>query len=784
MVLSPIDGKKGRKNVTFLVWSVARRAVRVNYDWGVCWPHCRPNLHNCSTLRHNTTWRACGRRSAQCGYPEIGFFSVHQALRSNQYESSASDHRCLPSNGLQFTRAICYHLRLTNKNEVVQEAIETYAADTGNYWQSFWELDHVMNRCATIFTLLLSAAITFANEPSVTDFTLQDHRGKNYSLAELKDKQVVVLAFLGVECPLAKQYGAKLGKIARDYNDKGVAFLGLDPNSQDSMAQMAAFVRQHEIDFPLLRDVGNQVADKLNVKRTPEVVVLDKDRVVRYTGRVDDQFGIGFIKDKPLHNDMINAIDQLLAGQAVTVAKTESPGCLIGRVREPKAGAPVTYSNQIARLFRDRCVECHRAGEIAPFALDNYKKAAGWSDMILEVVSDGRMPPWHADPKHGKFRNERRLTDAEKQLIKDWVAAGAPEGDPKELPESKSYTEGWQLPKAPDAVIAMRNRPYDVPAEGVVRYQYFMADSGFKEDKWISAHEIIPGNRAVVHHVLIFARKPGDPNLPGEGGLFGFLSSYVPGLRSEPYPPGMAKRIPAGSQLIFQIHYTPIGSKQQDLTKVGFVFMDEKDVKYEVKTTSAVQRRINIPPGDANWQTEATSPASPAGALLLGFSPHMHLRGKAMSFEGVFPDGTKEMLLDVPNYDFNWQTFYRLAEPRTIPKGTRIHAVAHYDNSENNLSNPNPGKSVRWGDQTWDEMMIGYFDLAVPRDPKNPDAVNQMENSARAEMIAKTLDRNGDGKITKDELPERLKPLFDSLDTKKQGYLTIDEIATALRKIR
>jgi len=514
------------------------------------------------------------------------------------------------------------------------------------------------------------------------------------------------------------------------------------------------------------------------------VLVLDKDRIVRYSGRVDDQFGIGYIKDKPQRNDLQIAIDELLAGKPVSVAKTEAMGCLIGRVREAKSDAAVTYSNQIARLFQNRCVECHRAGEIAPFALDNYTKAAGWADMILEVVENGQMPPWHADPRYGHFRNERRLSDSEKQLIRDWVAAGAPEGNPADLPKPKQYTEGWQLPKKPDAVIAMRAKPYDVPAEGVVRYQHFVANTDFNEDKWVKAHEVIPGNRVVVHHVLVFAKKPGERELPGEGGLSGFLASYVPGLRAEPYPPGMAKRIPAGSQIVFQIHYTPIGSPQQDITKLGLVFMDEKDVKYEVKTTSAVQRRINIPPGDANWRTEATSFATPEGAMMLGYSPHMHLRGKSFSYEAMYPDGKREMLLDVPTYDFNWQTFYRLAEPMPLPKRTRIKAVALFDNSENNLSNPNPKKTVRWGDQTWDEMMIGYFDLAIPRDPNNPDAGAKLDAAARTELIGQTLDRNGDGKINKDELPERLKPFFDTLDKDKKGFLTPEEVSEALRRRR
>jgi hypothetical protein len=246
----------------------------------------------------------------------------------------------------------------------------------------------------------------------------------------------------------------------------------------------------------------------------------------------------------------------------------------------------------------------------------------------------------------------------------------------------------------------------------------------------------------------------------------------------------MAKRIPAGAQLIFQVHYTPIGSKQQDLSKIGMIFADAAQVKYEVRTQSAVQRRLNIPPGDSDYRVEATSFAIPKGAILLGLMPHMHLRGKAFSYELVLPDQKPEVLLNVPHYDFNWQTSYRLAESRTMPAGARIHAEAHFDNSTNNPHNPDPKKTVRWGDQTWDEMMIGYFDVAIPRDPNNPEAAADMEATAKAEMIAKQLDKNGDGKIERDELPERMRPLFEQMPAAKKGYLTIDELVEALKKMR
>jgi thiol-disulfide isomerase/thioredoxin len=535
------------------------------------------------------------------------------------------------------------------------------------------------------------------------------------ALADFNDKPLLVVAFVGTECPLAKLYGPRLAALAKEYQPKGVAFLGIDPNAQDGVTQIAAYARQHGIAFPILKDLNNLATDRFGAKRTPEVFVLDVKRVVRYRGRVDDQYAIGVQRDKPQTRDLARALDELLAGQPVSKPATEVTGCLIGRAKQPAADGPVTFAKDIAPLFNRRCVECHRAGEIGPFWLTDYAKAAGWAEMIAEVVEDGRMPPWHADPTHGRFANDRRLTDAEKMLIRTWVDHGAPAGDLAKLPPVPTFTDGWQLPKPPDKVLAMSDRPKDVPAEGAVKYQYLIADPGFKEDAWFSAVEVRPGNRAVVHHILVLTLPPGGRN-PDGGGTRGFLAAYVPGLRPVPFPPGMAKRVPAGTKIVFQIHYTPNGSKQTDLSQIGFVFADPNAVTHEVRTTSAVQRRIAIPPHAADHAIEATTSRGTAeGTLLLGMMPHMHLRGKAFRYDAVYPDGKRETLLDVPRYDFNWQTSYRLSEPRPLPAGTKVYAVARYDNSDGNPSNPDPTKLVRWGEQTWDEMMIGYFDVAIPR---------------------------------------------------------------------
>jgi hypothetical protein len=379
-------------------------------------------------------------------------------------------------------------------------------------------------------------------------------------------------------------------------------------------------------------------------------------------------------------------------------------------VLQPQADSDVTYSRQIARIFQDHCVSCHRPGEIGPFSLTSYDEVVGWAAMIREVVSEQRMPPWHANPKHGAFINDARLSDEEKSLIDRWVEAGAPEGDQAELPPPREYVTGWQIGE-PDMVVYMREEPFDVPAKGEVRYQYFVVDPGFTEDKWVQLAECRPDNRAVVHHIIVAVVPPEAQGGRRRGGLNlenDWLVATAPGARPLLLPEGLAKRIPAGSKLVFQMHYTPNGTAQQDRSCVGFVFADPATVKKEVRTDKAANPRFNIPPGADNHKVEATRRFE-SDTLLLAMFPHMHLRGKAFRYTAIAPDGQKEILLDVPRYDFNWQNTYELAEPRLMQKGSQLFCEAWFDNSEDNLANPDPTQSVRWGDQTWEEMMIGYF---------------------------------------------------------------------------
>lgn len=614
----------------------------------------------------------------------------------------------------------------------------------------------------------------------IASFHLKDYRGTEFQLDDLRDSKLVVVAFLGTECPLVELYGPRLQQLSDQYADQSVSLIGINSNAQDNVTEIATFVRKHAIRFTMLKDVGNRIADQFGAARTPEVFVLDPQRRIQYRGRIDDQFGIGFQRPAAQVRDLNNAIDELLAGKDVSQPNTDAVGCQIGRIKQPKADAEITWCNQIVRILQHRCVACHREGEIGPFALTDYNEVAGWADMIEEVVRENRMPPWNANPDHGSFANAAYLSDQEKQALYQWVADGAPEGDPADLPAAREFVSGWQLTQHPDYVATITEQPFTIKADGIVSYQYFTVDPGFREDKWISAAQLLPGNHRVVHHILALIVPPGE-EYDDIGELEGFLVGYVPGLFVQPFPAGMAKRIAAGSKLVFQVHYTPIGSEQTDQSRLGLVFADPEEITHEVVTTSGIQQKLRIPPHDDSYRVQAKSHRPLDGALLLGFMPHMHLRGKSFRYEIRIPSIEQdEILLDVPRYDFNWQHAYRLTNPREMPIGTSIRIFAEFDNSANNPHNPDPSATVRWGDQTYEEMMIGYFDIAVPME----DEIRNYSTKTliQAQGIIDGFDRNQDGKITIDEVPYRTKEQFRKFDLNGDGEVFAREAAAALSR--
>jgi len=370
----------------------------------------------------------------------------------------------------------------------------------------------------------------------------------------------------------------------------------------------------------------------------------------------------------------------------------------------------VTFTRDVAPIIYKNCAECHRQGEIAPMSLLTYQEVRPWAKSIRERVAERSMPPWFADPQHGKWANDPRLTQAEIDTITAWVDAGAPKGDDKDLPPVPKFTDGWTIGK-PDVVLEMQEE-YTVPADGTVPYLYFNIPTNFTEDKWIQALEIRPGNRSVVHHVIAYAQEAGvrDTNAGGEGELRRgrtHLGGITPNKTGIILKPDTARLIKKGSNIVFQMHYTTNGQVSKDRTKIGFVFAKEPGKKL-LMTGNAANGRFAIPPGDGNYEVKSTKTFD-EDVIITSFMPHMHVRGKDFIYTATYPDGRSEVLLNVPKYDFNWQLTYLPKEPIRLPKGTRLDCVAHFDNSAKNRFNPDPTQTVRWGDQTWEEMMIGWY---------------------------------------------------------------------------
>jgi hypothetical protein len=440
-------------------------------------------------------------------------------------------------------------------------------------------------------------------------------------------------------------------------------------------------------------------------------------------------------------------LTSLIAGLVISFALI-AVGHAQNRPAATNASAP-TFTRDVAPIMFAKCASCHRPGEVAPMPLLSYSDARPWASAIKQRVSTRVMPPWHADPAHGTFRNDLRLSDREIDTIVRWVDGGAREGEPSALPPLPRFPEGWQI-GTPDAVFEMAQE-FEVPVSGEIPYQYFEVPTNFTEDRWMQAGEVRAGDRAHVHHIIVYVREPGRTARPNvvsvrsipntaaapaapaaprpqtaaapaarpvaqgggrpPGGGDAMLVNWAVGEDAPIHLPGTAKRIPAGSTLVFQVHYTTNGKPGRDRSRIGLVFAKEPPQR-EIRTGLIANALFAIPPGVDNHAVEAEATFS-EDVKIYSMHPHMHLRGKDMTYTATYPDGRKEVLLRVPKYDFGWQTDYWLAQPLLLPKGTKVHVAAHFDNSPANRANPDPKATVRWGDQTWEEMMIGFFTYTV-----------------------------------------------------------------------
>jgi hypothetical protein len=410
---------------------------------------------------------------------------------------------------------------------------------------------------------------------------------------------------------------------------------------------------------------------------------------------------------------------------AAVIVGLSAAAATAGGAQAPAPPASPTFSRDVAPILHTHCVTCHRPGEIGPMSLMTYADVRPWARAIGRQVADGVMPPWHAEAPPGTFENERRLTAAEKSVVARWVAAGAPEGNPGDAPAPPAFADGWRIGQ-PDAVLEMQEE-YAVPARGKIEYEWFYIPTNFAGTSWLQAIEVRPGNRAAVHHVLVYYRSPernaqrvlrpvaehsrlplrrderGVSTHPRQQGLPGqLLATYAPGTDPQIFPAGTAIRLAPGGTLELQMHYTATGTAGSDRTKVGLRFAKQPPAQ-EIHPAEFINAQFTIPAGAADQQVD-TEVSFLEDATIWGLFPHTHVRGKRWSYTLVMPDGTKRVVLSVPKYDFNWQTYYMFKEPLQVPRGARIIASAWYDNSAANRSNPDPTADVRWGNQTWEEM--------------------------------------------------------------------------------
>jgi hypothetical protein len=366
--------------------------------------------------------------------------------------------------------------------------------------------------------------------------------------------------------------------------------------------------------------------------------------------------------------------------------------------------SPVTFHKNVEPILQAHCQVCHRPQEVAPMSLLTYQQARPWAKAIRAAVASGKMPPWQADPHYGKFSNDLSLTPADRETLIAWADQGAKEGAAADAPPPRAFPDGWRIPK-PDLIFETPE-DFSVPARGEIDYQYISIPTHFTEDKWVEIAEVRPSNRTVVHHAIVMV------DLTGDGRGQQYLAGYAPGMMPQVWKPGQARLIRAGSSLVFQMHYTTNGKPGKDRTRIGLIFAKNPPAE-RVGSMEVMAPWLTLAPGAPNVNVSAALVLRDQ-VRLMGIRPHMHLRGKSMQVRAVYPGGESEILLDVPKFNFDYQPYYYLETPKMMPRGTRIECVAVYDNSAANPRNPDPSAEVVWGPQTWDEMMIGWLDVAVP----------------------------------------------------------------------
>ena len=630
---------------------------------------------------------------------------------------------------------------------------------------------------------LLLAAVFFcwsATANTVDNFTLLDHQGKAHKLYYLSDAEAVVIMVHGNGCPIVRNALPDLRELRSEFREHDVHFLLLNSVEYDNRLTIQQEAEEWEIDFPILDDEAQIVGMGLKLTHTAEVFVIDPtDWSIKYRRQINDRLEYERQKAEASEHYARDTLRSMMAGEEVEFRSIAPKGCLINFPDRSNDKTEISYSEDVAPTLLENCGGCHATGGIAPWAMVNYEIVKSFAPTIRQVLREKRMPPWHADPHVGEWKNNRDITPQERQLIVRWIDAGTPRGKgPDPLADREDVIEDWPL-GPPDYIIEFPE--YEVQATGVVEYQYFTVDNEMEEDKWLRAITVVPGDTRVLHHVLMGTIDAATSSR--RGAIFSqFMGGYAPGTEASGVtgPENAGVLVRAGTKFRAQMHYTPIGKEVKDQTRVGLYFFDEPPET--IKRSGVVLNTIfQIPPNTKEHQVRSYLTFD-RNATLYSLLPHSHYRGKSSKFTLEYPDGTRELLLSVPNYDFNWQTSYEFVDPVSVPAGARLHHVTVYDNSLQNPANPDPQRTVTWGQQSWDEMLYGSFMFTWDGETIE----NQVHDSVRMRRSQAFgyLDRNIDGLLKLDELrggwAARIREGFELLDADDNEGLDLDEFVAAL----
>ncbi len=550
----------------------------------------------------------------------------------------------------------------------------------------------------------------------VADFALLDQSGQFHRLSDYSDRKAIVLYSHNPDCPTGQQGRAVLDSLRRQFRPESIAILVIDPvtGQSGSAAQQVSGGNQRSA-LPELWDDGQLVTESLGIMRSGEALLVDPVTwTVRYRGPIDDRSDFESENPRITRNYLAESIDAVLNGDPVEFAERTSIGCPIdfGKIPDP---ASISYRDTIVPILEQRCLGCHQKGGIGPWTMDGHTTVKAWAAKIRDAILLKKMPPWHADPAIGEFAHSRVLEIPQKKALIRWIDAGAPRGNGPDPLQTEATLEpaAWPLGE-PDIVLKVPT--FQIPAQGVLAWQYIKLPVRIEKDTWVRAVHMKPSNREATHHIFGFVeypkeRKHEEPKWAE--GANGFFAAYVPGHPVVPFPENSGRLLPKGSKIIFQRHYLTLGYPTEDNLELG-LYLHEKPPAMEYKMATAINMGIRVPP-HATAHRESATVAIPEDGMLHAIYPHMHYRGSSIRLSAAYPDGHEEALLSVPNYHFQWQNSYQFKNPKPAPAGTIIRADAVFDNSAKNPVNPDPDKEVRWGALSSDEMLVAYMMYTTPR---------------------------------------------------------------------